>query len=59
MLKVAATSFSEPQINICCSLNCIHVSLIPIDHFVHMVLFFHCADDDDKPVLRARESAEA
>lgn len=35
----------------------------PLDHFVHMVLFFHCADDDDdedaddddEPVLHHRE----
>lgn len=26
----------------------------PLGHFVHMVLFFHCADDDE-PVLQQRE----
>lgn len=29
----------------------------PLDHFVHMVLFFHCADDDyyfDDPVLHRK-----
>lgn len=34
--------------------------LVPLDHFVHMVLFFHCADDDDddQPVLRRRNREE-
>lgn len=32
---------------------------VPLDHFVHMVLFFHCADDDeddDEPVLHHGET---
>lgn len=42
---------------ICCSFNCLHHRSAPLDHFVHMVLFLHCADDDDKPVLHQRERA--
>ncbi|MED6283458.1 hypothetical protein CHARACLAT_009102 [Characodon lateralis] len=41
--------------NICCSLNS-PLHPVPLDHFVHMVLFFHCANENyEEPVLDHRE----
>lgn len=37
------------------ALKTVSILPCPLDHFVHMVLFFHCANDDDEPVLHHTE----